>query len=202
MRLARVLVIGTFAAACGSSEKPRDSALPVVLQDNIRRIDSSAKLDTACRGVGDWNDCNLEKRLESSGLAPRRAQGSIRQPFLGVPGLVFNLGSAELQAYLYPDTLVLQRDLAKLDTVRVAPSTMQISWRKTPTLIHSNNLLAILLSDDETQVERVRNAITAGLPAAPGSTTLRDTASTTSDSAARDTARRDSAARTDSTAGR
>ena len=174
--------------ACGSNEKPRDSATPVILQDNIRRIDSSAKLDTACRAVGDWNDCNLEKRLESSGLAPRRAQGAIRQPFLGVPGIVFNLGSAELQAYLYPDTLGLQRDLVKLDTVRVAPSTMQISWRKTPTLIRSNNLLAILLSDDEIQVERVRNAITAGLPAAPGSQTVSDSSREPADSTVQDSA--------------
>lgn len=170
------IALAVALAACGSSEKPRDSALPVGMEDNIRRIDSSAKVDTACRAVGEWSDCNLEKRLESSGLAPRRAQGAIRQPFLSVPGIVFALGSAELQSYLYADTTVLLRDLARLDTSRVAPPTMQISWRKTPTLIHSNNLLAILLSDDETQVERVRNAITAGLPAAPGSRPVPDSA--------------------------
>jgi len=168
--------------ACSGEKGPRDSTLPVSMADNIRRIDSSAKADTACREVGDWSDCNLGKRLESAGLAPRRAQGSIRQPFLSVPGIVFALGTGELQSYLYADTTVLLRDLARLDTARVAPPTMQVSWRKTPTLIHSNNLLAILLSDDETQVERVRNAITAGLPAAPGSRVVPDSAPPAQDS--------------------
>ena len=127
---------------------------------------NAAASDTGCVKAGDWSECNLLDRLESSGLAPRRAGGAIRQPFLTVPGFVVALGDAEIQAYLYPDTLALKRDLQRLDTVRVAPPTMQVTWRATPTLIRSNNLLAILLSNDETQVERVKNAITAGLPAA------------------------------------
>lgn len=182
------LVVALLAGllACGEKAKPRDTGQPVLLQDNIRRIDSSAKVDTACRAVGDWSDCNLEKRLESAGLAPRRQQGAIRQPFLSVPGIVFALGAGELQSYLYSDTALLQRDLSKLDTVRVAPSTAQINWRKTPTLIHSNNLLAILLSDDETQVERVRNAITAGLPSATGSRSSLDSGAADSSAVVRD----------------
>jgi hypothetical protein len=193
--LITALAVSTSCRGRDKTDAPLDSSASKGIQDNIRRIDSTARLDTACREVGDWRDCNLEKRLESAGLAPRRAQGAIRQPFLSVPGIVFALGSGELQSYLYADTTVLRRDLARLDTVRVAPPTMQVTWRKTPTLIHSNNLLAILLSDDETQVERVRNAITAGLPAAPGSRTASDSVAAATDSSAV----RDSTSRNDST---
>jgi hypothetical protein len=191
-----LLLLLATSASCRNKDRSdalADSTGRVTIEDNLRRIDSTARLDTACREMGDWRDCNLEKRLESAGLAPRRAQGAIRQPFLSVPGIVFALGSAELQSYLYADTTMLRRDLTRLDTIRVAPPTMQISWRRKPTLIHSNNLLAILLSDDETQIERVRNAITAGLPAAPGSRTAADSAPPLADSVPPDsTPRRDS----------
>ena len=44
---------------------------------------------------------------------------------------------------------------------------MMITWIKPPTLITSNNLAAILLSDSGEEIERVANALTAGLPALP-----------------------------------
>ena len=165
----RVAIFGALFAlssACSTSDRKAGDTMMVAADTTAASADSTtAAADTGCVEAGAWSECNLTKRLESSGLAPRRSQGAIRQPFLSVPGVVFNVGNAELQTYLYADTLALQRDFAQLDTVRVAPPTMQISWRSTPNLIRSNNLLAILLSNDETQVERVRNAITAGLPA-------------------------------------
>ena len=167
--LAASLIV-SVAGCRGSEERGTDSAAlagAMPLDPAISDTSSGAPSDTGCVKAGVWSECNLLDRLESSGLAPQRAQGAIRQPFLGVPGRVITLGKAEVQAYLYADTLELQRDFAKLDTTRVAPPTMQISWRATPTLIRSNNLLAILLSNDETQIDRVRNTITAGLPALP-----------------------------------
>ena len=154
------------AAGCAGKDGKAGDTLVVTADTTPASTDSGAVAsDTGCVQAGPWNECNLTSRLESAGLAPRRLQGAIRQPFLSVPGFVYNVGNAEVQTYLYADTLALQRDFAQLDTVRVAPPTMQISWRATPNLIRSNNLLAILLSNDELQVERVRNAITAGLPA-------------------------------------
>ena len=156
--------------ACNGSKKGATTdTTSVVAADTARQGDSTAAAasDTSCMLAGSWNECKLLERLENSGLAPRRAQGTIRQPFLSIPGIVIALGDAELQAYVYPDTLALKRDYARMDTVRVAPPTATINWIKTPTLIRSNNLMAILLSNDETQIERVRNAIEAGLPAAP-----------------------------------
>jgi hypothetical protein len=163
-------VVTLVLLACKDSKKsPATDTLSAMSADTGIRGDSLAATaaDTSCMLVGSWTECKLLERLENSGLAPRRAQGTIRQPFLSIPGVVIALGDAELQAYLYPDTIALKRDYARMDTVRVAPPTATINWIKTPTLIRSNNLMAILLSNDETQVERVRNAIEAGLPAAP-----------------------------------
>lgn len=166
MHLGLLAAFVSFAAACTGKDRNAGDTMAVAAGTPSASAESSAvRADTGCVEAGPWTQCNLTKRLESSGLAPRRLQGSIRQPFLSAPGVVFNVGNAELQTYLYTDTLALQRDFAQLDTIRVAPPTMQVTWRSTPNLIRSNNLLAILLSNDETQVERVRNAITAGLPA-------------------------------------
>ena len=88
----------------------------------------------------------------------------MRQPFLSVPGAAYAVGGGELQVYLYPDSLARQRDLADYDTARVQPADSSSQPRALATLITSNNLAAILLSDSETQIERVQLALTAGLP--------------------------------------
>lgn len=115
--------------------------------------------------TGKWDECNVRQRLERAGLAPQRAEGEVRQPFLTVPGITYHVGRAELQVFLYPDARALGRDLARIDTVRVQGPDSAVPWSATPTLITSNNLAAILLSEQATQIERVRLALTAGLPA-------------------------------------
>lgn len=123
--------------------------------------------DSACRNLsGRWDECNVRQRLERAGLAPRRAPAPVRQPIFSVPGISYAVGRAELQVYLYRDSAALARDVARIDTLRVqGRDAAPIAWADTPTLITSNNLAAVLLSDNGTQVERVRLAVTAGLPA-------------------------------------
>ena len=91
----------------------------------------------------------------------------MRQPFLSVPGAAYAVGGGELQVYLYPDSLARQRDFADFDTARVRsaqPADSSAQPHAPATLITSNNLAAILMSDSETQIERVQLALTAGLP--------------------------------------
>lgn len=117
--------------------------------------------------TGRWDECNVRQRLERAGLAPQPITGEIRQPLFGVPGMGYRVGHAELQVYLYADASALAKDLARIDTVRVQgpDTTARVTWSATPTLITSNNMAAVLLSDQGTQIERVRLALTAGLPA-------------------------------------
>ena len=122
--------------------------------------------DTGCVLALPWRHCSVLDRLERAGLAPQE-RGPVRQPFFTVEGRVYVLGDAELQTFIFADSGAAAAQASALDTVRVSPPTMAISWRRQPTLIRSSNLVAILLSDDERQTERVSLAIGAGLPAAP-----------------------------------
>jgi hypothetical protein len=51
--------------------------------------------------------------------------------------------------------------VARLDTGRVAPPTMMVSWIAKPHLIVDNNLVAIVLTNNEELASRVRRALSA-----------------------------------------
>jgi hypothetical protein len=103
------------------------------------------------------------ERLERSGLAPRFKDSVTRASF-AVPGAVYRLGRAELELFLYEDTLRLKRDVAAMDTLRVAPAGQTGSWPVPPRLLRSGNLLGVLLTLNDRQAERVALALTAGAP--------------------------------------
>ena len=116
-----------------------------------------------CPLTGAWRPCSVVDRLEHAGLAPV-PRDSVRHPFLSVPGAVYAVGRGELQLFLYTDSAARVRDFAGFDTARVQPRGAAVTWRAPASLVLSNHLAAILLSDNATQVERVRLALTAGLP--------------------------------------
>jgi len=119
----------------------------------------------SCPKTGRWDECNVHERLESAGLAPQRIAGERRFSFMRVPAIGYRVGHDTLDVFLYPDARAVAADLARLDTVRVQPRDTTVAWSATPTLMTSNNMAAILVSDRPTQIERVRLALTAGLPA-------------------------------------
>ena len=151
--------------ACGRDERaaPPPDSLAVVANGPDS---TTAAPDTGCVLALPWRACSVLDRLERAGLAPQE-RGIVRQPFFTVEGRVYVLGDAELQTFIFADTAAAAMQTAALDSVRVSPPTMSIAWRRKPTLIRSANLVAILLSDDERQTERVALAIEAGLPAPP-----------------------------------
>ena len=110
-----------------------------------------------------WTVADLEKVLRDGGITLVSA-GQVKQPFLGPVGVRYQIGASELQAYIYGDAVALGRDTDPLDTTRVAPPTMMISWRLPPTLIIDNNLAIILLTKDEELRERVRAAVKGSHP--------------------------------------
>ncbi len=77
----------------------------------------------------------------------------------------YTLGRSQLEVFIYPDEASLSRDVAKLDTVAVAPRGSVGHWGDaTPTFVRSGNLAAVFLTDNGTQAERLTLAITAGAP--------------------------------------
>jgi hypothetical protein len=77
---------------------------------------------------------------------------------------VYTLGRARLEIFLYADDAALARDLARLDTLAVAPRGEKNDWEIPPRFIRSANLIAVFLTRNEQQAERLSLAITAGPP--------------------------------------
>jgi hypothetical protein len=120
----------------------------------------------ACPRDGRWRACSVAERLDQAGLVPRvdSEQPAPRVPFLAIPGTRFLLGRGALDVFVYEDSTRLARDVAKLDTVRVAPRGGEYAWEVPPTFVRSANMLAVLLTQNEHQIERVRLALEAGPP--------------------------------------
>lgn len=152
-----------FAAiACRSDKSPaRDSSMGASTSAAVTA--STKPNEPTCYAAELWSPCLLKKRLENAGLAPVE-KDSVEHEFLHVKGLHWQLGRSELQTFIYPTAEALQHDLAGFDTLRAQPrSGSRVDWGGPPTVLVSRNLLAVFASLNERQVERVSDAITAGL---------------------------------------
>jgi hypothetical protein len=165
--LAARLCLALVAAALScTGSRPDDEAR----ERETGRVDTSATTaaadpaDSTCVKVGLWSDCNVADRLERAGLIARRVSQRVRHDYLSVAGTAYRIGNDELQVFIYPSAEARERDSMRLDSTTAAPRGARQDWPSTPTLIVSNNLLAILLSRREQQIERVQLALTAGLP--------------------------------------
>jgi hypothetical protein len=158
-----------LATACTTADKtPPPSARSV---PSVNSSIGPAPLPT-CPGTGHWEPCTVFDRLERAGLAPQRGD-TIRTSFLRVPGQTWRLGPATIHVFRYRDSVARRADFLTLDSARAQPvSDTSARWTGSPTLLVNDNLLAILLSDNAQQIERVSLALTAGPapkpdPAAP-----------------------------------
>ncbi|MDQ3673616.1 MAG: hypothetical protein M3365_04495 [Gemmatimonadota bacterium] len=92
------------------------------------------------------------------------AGDSPRRLGLTVQPVVYTLGRARIETFIYPDEAALSRDLAGIDTVIVAPRGQKNDWPLPPRFVRSGNLIAVLLTRNEQQADRVTLALTAGAP--------------------------------------
>ena len=81
--------------------------------------------------------------------------------------LAYQVGSSTLDVYLYADSLARKAVIATLDTVMAAPPGRTDVYPPRHILIVQNNLAAVMVGGSDTQQERVRLALEAGLPAPP-----------------------------------
>ena len=180
-----LLLILVGAAACGGAEqdaKPSDAdsslappasapasatapvAAPVGPQgtEGAAAPAATARADTSAGGLALWDVASLEKRLDLQGMAPRKQPTPVRHPFLSVEGTAYLVGNAELQVFIYDSPEAVDRDVARLDTIAVAPRGMKKKWPTRVTFIRNSNLAAILLGQNGLQIERVQRALMAG----------------------------------------
>ncbi len=153
--------ITSLAAAC-TDTKSRDAASASDQRSgagSAAAYAGAAPADTVAAVPYRWDLDAVRSALQTAGLAAK-GLGPVTQPFMSVGGTVFQIGEAELQVFIYGDVGAVMRDVISLDTVRVSPPTMMISWRAKPSLLTTNNLAAIIVTNDEALRRRIRNALT------------------------------------------
>src|SRR5687768_15341203 len=105
MTLFRSLVVGgtLFLAlnSCQRDGEGQHSAPAVPVDSGPPAVGVGDVADSTCPRTGRWATCHLEDRLEDAGLAPRREDTSVRQPFFSVAGVAYKIGTADLHVYLY-----------------------------------------------------------------------------------------------------
>jgi hypothetical protein len=150
--LKKILFFVGFLLSCGGESKPSESA-PIVIAPPPP-LATEAVSD--CPHTGKWAVCSIERRLRQAGfvLKPVKDDTSSTQGLSAKP-LVYTIGRARVQIFIYDDDAAVAKDIARVDTTRV-------------NVIRSGNLLAIYLGDNPQQAERLSLAITAGAPQ-PGS---------------------------------
>ena len=167
----RALALALAASACTKSEpSPADSARAT---GTTAETASAATADAgataqetrtpACPKTGHWIDCQVRERLIRSGFAPRDTSRDAL-PTLGPSPLVYRLGRGGLAVYLFPDSAARARAASSLDTVKYVRAPRAPTMLSQATVIENDNLLGLLFSKNEQQIERVSDAFTAGAP--------------------------------------
>jgi len=119
----------------------------------------------ACVSEGEWQSCSIEKRLTDAGFVPIN-KGPAPTGVFPVAGTSYALGAAQIHVYIFKSAKEREQAVAGIDTTTVSRRGSAAAWPLQPTFITSNNLVAVLVSDNARQIERVQLAITAGLPRA------------------------------------
>ena len=166
MRFAAALAILAVACARGDGAARTDSTSPTSA-GTARRTDSLTSPATpaapVCVSEGGWQPCSIEKRLTDAGYVLVN-KGPAPTGVFDVAGTRYLLGNAELNIYIFRSARDREVAVAKIDTNTVAPRGGTAPWSMPPWFITSNNLVAVLVSDNGRLIERVQNAVRAGLP--------------------------------------
>lgn len=126
---------------------------------------SSTPSSGACPRTGLWAECSIEKRLSQAGFVVQRVEvGAPRRAGFSVAPTIYNLGKSRLEVFLYPTESAANADVRKIDTLAAAPRGGAGNWPMPPTFVRSANLVAVFLTANPTQAERLTLAITAGAP--------------------------------------
>jgi hypothetical protein len=164
-----LLLVGILVVGCDSTPKPPSASSPQVTSSIPSTAPvSAADIASPCPHTGLWAPCTIERRLKQSGFVVTRLDESPERPGFVIKPIVYKVGSARLEVFLYPNANALAEAMSKLDTVAVSPIGVPSQWEVPPILIRSANLAAVFLTQSPIQAERLALALTAGAPQ-PGS---------------------------------
>jgi len=160
-----------FQACTGSHSERRGSASSTpgpdgaIASRTAQATSAMSSIGAICPRTGNWALCSVERRLEQSGFVVRRVNGEPpRRAGFSVTPTIYTLGRSRLEVFIYPSEAALAADVAKIDTVAVAPRGSPNQWNTSPTFVRSGNLAVVFLTENPTQAERLTLALTAGAP--------------------------------------
>jgi len=168
----RLIVVALIVSlGCGRSKKePTIDTLGVALSTpgTDSTSSSTARQNTdACPRTGLWAQCSVEKRLSQSGFVVRRMPDSVkRRSGFSVMPIPYILGRSRLDVFIYPTADAVTSETSRLDTALAGPRGVRNQWGVgvQPTFVRSANLIAVFLTDNPTQSERLSLALQAGPP--------------------------------------
>ena len=160
--------------ACGRSQSDRQAeAQPSSVSVSeltpvaTSSTSSNAKAADPCPRTGLWAQCSVEKRLSQAGYVVNRLPDSVRRRNgFDVLPIAYQLGRSRLDVFIYPTADAVKREVEHLDTATAGPRGARSQWGigVQPTFVRSANLIAVYLTDNPTQSERLTLALTAGPP--------------------------------------
>jgi hypothetical protein len=154
--------------SCDRAAEPTPGATPVASTDSVGgtgKAETTGNRNSPCPRTGRWAICSLEKRLEQAGFVLHETEGNPpRRSGFSVQPVVYTLGRARLEVFIYPDEAALNREVAGMDTTLAAARGQTNDWEIPPRFVRSGNLAAVFLTRNELQAERLTLAITAGAP--------------------------------------
>ena len=119
----------------------------------------------SCPRTGLWAECSVEKRLSQAGFVVQRGVAPAqRRAGFSIAPTIYTLGKSRLEVFLYPTESAANADVKRIDTLSAAPKGGTADWPMPPTFVRSANLVAVFLTANPTQAERLTLAITAGAP--------------------------------------
>ncbi len=149
--------------ACTSAAEKQSKA-ELAARAAISAESTTAAVAASLPSNGKWDEPHLVERLVRSGLAPQSLHDQKGQDYWKVPVHAYQIGPSVLYAYIYTDSLARRAVIATLDTAVAAPAGKMV-YPMRHILILQNNLAAVMVGGSDTQQERVRLAIEAGLAA-------------------------------------
>jgi hypothetical protein len=89
-----------------------------------------------------------------------------RRGGFSVMPIAYMLGRSRLDVFIYPTAQAVTDETSRLDTALAGPRGARNQWGigVQPTFVRSANLIAVFLTDNPTQSERLTLALTAGPP--------------------------------------
>lgn len=152
-----MLVVVGLTAVCTRGPTPQQ-----VAQQQAQRAQDVA--NSPCPPDGRWKECSLTERLLRAGMGVHLDSAPARDSAIARAGLLYHIGHSTLRVFLFADSVERKAAVAKLDTTGFIDYMATQVYPPRTSMLQSANLLALLVSQSETQRQRIGDAITAGAP--------------------------------------